>query len=83
MNTGQVIKQAISKNNKADRKNRKLNGTYRRSIISQSFVQPLRATLFYKHFQSRYFLIISAIVQSLFLFMLSRLEQACLVNGVD
>lgn len=83
MKTGQVIEQAISKNNRAHRKNKESDGTYRLSTINQSLVQELRPTLSVKRFQSRYFLITSVIVQSLFLFMLSRLEQACLVNGVD
>jgi len=82
MNTGQV-EHAISKNNSAHRKNREANGICRPLTINQSFIQPLRTTLSYQHFQRRYFSILSAIVQGLFLFMLRRLEQACIFNGAD
>lgn len=85
VNTRQVIKQALFKNNnnnKAHQKNRGANGRYRFLIAIQSPV-PLRSSLSTQDLRHPYFLRASAIVQGLVLFMVSSLEQACLINGVD
>ncbi len=65
VNTRKVLKQATAKDNAAHQKNRIPNSIYRRSIVNQSFITPLRPTLLYRstvsylHFQHRYFLIAS------------------------
>lgn len=83
MHTGQAIKQRIFKNNRADRKNRGSNSNGGLSTLNQSSIKPLRTILLSQRFQSRYFLMLSTIIQGLVLFMLCRLEQACLFNSAD
>jgi len=83
MYTGKVIKQRVPKNNRADRKNRGSNSNDRLSTIDQPLIKPLRIILLSQCFQSRYFLMLSTIIQGLLLFMLCRLEQTCLFNSVD
>ena len=82
MQTGQFIKQTVSKDNSVDQKNKRSNGTYKFLTLKQSLV-PLKPSISVQDFQNHYFLRISTVVQDLFHLLLSRLEQACLVNGVD
>lgn len=84
MNTGHVIKQAISMNNKEMcQKNRESNGICKASIVVQSLIQQLKSTLLFKNFQNPYFFTLSKIIQDLVLFILHRLEQGCLLNAAD
>jgi len=82
MHTGQFIKQTVSKNNSVDRKNKRSTGNYKFSTINQLPV-PLKPSISIQDFQNHYFLRIGAVIQGLFHLLLSCLEQACLVNGVD
>jgi len=81
--TGRVIKQRIAKNNKVLRNNKGLHDAQNSATIYQSCAQPLSSNLSLQYFKSPYFLMPSVIIQSVLLFILAKLEQACLLNGAD
>lgn len=74
--TGRVIRQRIAKNNRVIQKGKEPYGV--RSTISQSFAQRLSTNLSPPYFKN-----LAVMMRSLFLFILQRLEQACLFNGAD
>ena len=82
MHTGQFIKQTVSKGNSVDRKNKSSNGTYKFSTINQSPLL-LKPSLPISGFSKSLFFKGKRNGTRFISFILSSLEQACLVNGVD